>query len=149
MLIIEELRIETMDGNCEVSMIEGQHKLSEVCIVQPTTNGPLKLILTKPSFTKKDHNTMPYNYGYASNIQAPLSLFQTKISGLTRSGRYFTLEELRKAKGKEVVDLDKTLEVNKQVTEEESNEFLKSIKHNKYYIVDQLKKIQPGSLLCP
>jgi len=68
MLIMGELRIETMDGNHEVSMMEGQHKLSEVCIVQPTTNGPPKLILTKPSFTKRDHNTMPYNYDYASNI---------------------------------------------------------------------------------
>jgi hypothetical protein len=42
-------------------------------------------------------------------------LFQTEISGLTRSGRCFTSEELRKAKGKEVVDLDKALEVNKPV----------------------------------
>jgi len=39
-----------------------------------------------------------------------------------------------------VVDLDKALEVNKLVTEEKSNEFLKLIKHSEYYIVDQLKK---------
>jgi hypothetical protein len=39
-----------------------------------------------------------------------------------------------------VVDLNKELEVNKPVTEEESNEFLKLIKHIEYCIVDQLKK---------
>jgi len=39
-----------------------------------------------------------------------------------------------------VVDLDKALEINKPVTEEESNEFLKLIKHSEYCIVDQLKK---------
>jgi hypothetical protein len=83
---------------------------------------------------------MPYNYGYTSNIQAPLPLFHTEISGLTRSGRCFTLEELKRAKGKEVVDFDKEIEVNKPVTEEESNEFLKLIKHSEYCIVDQLKK---------
>jgi hypothetical protein len=47
---------------------------------------------------------------------------------------------LRKAKGKEVVDFDKALEVNKPVTEEESNAFLKLIKHSEYCIIDQLKK---------
>jgi len=140
MMIRGELRIEPLEGSHEVSMMKGQDKTSGVCRVQLTVNGPPKLILAKPSYTKGNHNAMPYNYGYASNIQAPLPLFQTEISGLTRSGRCFTPEELKKAKGKEVVDLDKALEVNKPVTEEESNEFLKLIKHSKYCIVDQLKK---------
>jgi hypothetical protein len=39
-----------------------------------------------------------------------------------------------------VVNVDQELEVNKPVTEEESNEFLKLIKHNEYCIVYQLKK---------
>jgi hypothetical protein len=121
-------------------MMEGQMEMTGVCRVQQTANGPPRLILVKPSYTKGNHNAMPYNYGYASNVQAPLPLFQTEISGLTRSGRCFTSEELRKEKGKEVVDLDKALEVNKPVTEEESNEFLKLIKHSEYCIVDQLKK---------
>ncbi|XP_061983063.1 uncharacterized protein LOC133702756 [Populus nigra] len=140
MMIRGELRIEPLEGSREVSMMEGQDKTSGVCRVQPTVNGPPKLILAKPSYTKGNHNAMPYNYGYASNIQAPFPLFQNEISGLTRSGRCFTPEELKKAKGKEVVDLDKALEVNKPVTKEESNEFLKLIKHSKYCIVDQLKK---------
>jgi hypothetical protein len=83
---------------------------------------------------------MPYNYSYTSNIEAPLPLFHTEISGLTWSGRCFTPEELKRAKGKEVVNLDKEIEVNKPVTKEESNEFLKLIKHSEYCIVDQLKR---------
>jgi hypothetical protein len=39
-----------------------------------------------------------------------------------------------------VVDVDQELEVNMPVTKEESNEFLKLIKHSEYCIVDQLKK---------
>ena len=120
MMIMGELRIEPREGSHEVSMMEGQDKTSGVCRVQPTGN----------------HNAIPYNYGYASNIQAPFPLFQTEISGLTRSGRCFTPEELRKAKGKEVVDLNKALKVNKLITEEELNEFLKLIKNNEYGIVD-------------
>ena len=46
-------------------------------------------------------------------------------------------EELRKAKkGKEVISFDKEHEVNKPMVKEESNEFLKLIKHNEYCIVD-------------
>ncbi|XP_052305631.1 uncharacterized protein LOC112325327 [Populus trichocarpa] len=140
MLKIGELRIEPMKSSGEVSMMEGQDEMTGVCRIQQTAKGPPRLILVKPSCTKGNHNAMHYNYGYASNVQTPLPLFQTEISGLTRSGRCFTPEELRKAKGKEVVDLDKALEVNKPVTEEESNEFLKLIKHSEYCIVDQLKK---------
>ena len=39
-----------------------------------------------------------------------------------------------------MVDLDKEMEVNKLVTEDDSNEFLKLIKHSESYIVDQLRK---------
>jgi len=77
------------------------------------------------------------------SVEAPLPLFQTEISGLTRSGRCFTpkeLEKQRKTKGKEVIDFNKELEVNKPMTEEETNEFLKVMKHSEYCIVDQLKK---------
>ena len=39
-----------------------------------------------------------------------------------------------------MVDFDKEIEVKKPVTEEESNEFMKLIKHSEYCIIDQLKK---------
>ena len=48
------------------------------------------------------------------------------------------LKKQRKAKGKKVVNL--STEVNKPVTEKETNEFLKLLKHNKYNIIEQLKK---------
>ncbi|XP_073260719.1 uncharacterized protein [Populus alba] len=137
MLTLGELRIEDVSDNEEVEMIEK-------CRIQSTANGRSKLVLTRPSYASKvDYGAMPGDYGYTSNIEAPLPLFQTEISGLTRSGRCFTPEELerqRKAKGKEVLDLDKEFEVNKPVTEEETNEFLKLMKHSEYSIVDQLKK---------
>ena len=40
-----------------------------------------------------------------------------------------------------MLDFDKEFEVNKSVTEEEINEFLKLMKYSEYSIVDQLKKI--------
>ena len=87
MLIMGELRIEAIEDNHEIRLMEGQERLSEVNRVQPTTNRPSKLILVKPYCTNKgDHNAMPYNYSYTSNIRAPLPLFQAEIIGLTRSG---------------------------------------------------------------
>ncbi|XP_073262695.1 uncharacterized protein [Populus alba] len=152
MLLMGELRLETLGGNQEVSMMEGQDKLSEVCRVQLMANGFSKLILTKPSFTKRDHSAMPYNYVCTSSMQAPLPLFHSEVSGLTRSGRCFTPEELKKAKGKEMVDLDKEVEVNEPVTEKESNEFLRLIKHrtghNKpLYITVKCKDFLIGKVL--
>jgi hypothetical protein len=44
MLIMMELRIEPIEGSREVSMMEGQDKLSKVCRIQQTVNGPPKLI---------------------------------------------------------------------------------------------------------
>jgi hypothetical protein len=58
-----------------------------------------------------------------------------EINRLTRSGRCFTPEELerqRKAKDKEVVYAIKGMEVNKPISEEEVDKFLKLMKHNKY-----------------
>jgi hypothetical protein len=140
MLTLGELRIEAVKDNEEIEMIENRGK----CRVQSAANGLSKLVLTQPSYANKvDYGAMPGDYGYTSNIETPLSLFRNEISGLTRSGRCFTPEELekqRKAKGKEVLDLDRELEVNKPVTEEETNEFLKLMKHSEYCIVDQLKK---------
>jgi hypothetical protein len=39
-----------------------------------------------------------------------------------------------------VVELAKMDEVNKPVSDEEANEFLKLMKHSEYSVVDQLKK---------
>jgi len=140
MLTLGEPRIEAVKDNEEIKMLENQGK----CRFQSIANGLLKLVLTKPSYANKvDYGVMLGDYGYTSNIITPLPLFRIEISGLTRSGRYFTpkeLEKQRKAKGKEVLELDKEFEVNKPLTEEETNKFLKLMKHSEYCIVDQLKK---------
>lgn len=59
-----------------------------------------------------------------------------EAQGLTRSGRYFAPEELRKAK----TSRDNPVLVKKAVTEEEAEEFLRKMKVQYYSIVEQLKK---------
>jgi len=87
--------------------------------LQHTKSSLLKLVLTRPAFThNENYHALPYNYGNPPNV-APV--FQIEIDGLTQSGRCFMLEELekqRKAKGKEVIDAIKGMEVNKLVSEE-------------------------------
>ncbi|XP_034908128.2 uncharacterized protein [Populus alba] len=144
MLIFGMLRIESEEESSEVGMIGHQETKMEVCRLQPTVGGPPKLILTKPVCANSEsYGSMPYNYGYSFNIKNPTPIFHPEIGGLTRSGRCFTPEELerqRKAKGKEIVDAFKGMEVNKPISEDESNEFLKLMKHSEYSVVDQLKK---------
>ena len=124
-----------MEGSGEITGIEKSR-------IQSIANGLSRLVLTKPSYAKKaDYRVISGNYVSTSNVKA--FFFQTEISGLTRSSHCFTSEELekqRKAKGKEAMDFDKELEVNKPVTEEETNKFLRLMEHNEYYVVDQLKK---------
>jgi len=138
MLTFGMIRIESEEEISEVGMIGHREKKVEVCRLQPTVGGPPKLILTKPICTNSgSYGTMPYNYGYCFNIKSPTPIFHTEISGLTQSGRCFTPEELerqRKAKGKEIVDAFKGMEVNKPISEDESNEFLKLIKQNEYSV---------------
>jgi len=87
MLTLGELRIEAVRDNEEIEMIENQGK----CRVQSTANGLSKLVLTKPSYANKvAYEAMLGDYGYTLNIETPLPLFQTEISGLTRSGCCFT-----------------------------------------------------------
>jgi hypothetical protein len=52
----------------------------------------------------------------------------------------FHTRRVDESKRQKMIDLNKELKINKPMTEEESNEFLKLIKHNEYCIVDQLKK---------
>ena len=48
-----------------------------------------------------------------------------------------------------MVDLDKELEVNKPMTKDDSNDFLKLIKHSEYCILDRLKKTLVRISLMP
>jgi hypothetical protein len=133
------LRIEKATSG-EVFMMEAPNK--EVCRVQFTTGKPPKLVLSKPVVEHKgNYIALPHDYGYSFKSTQQPPIFQAEIGGLTRSGKCFTPEELekqRKAKGKEEVDV--TEEINKPVTEEETSEFLKLMKHSEYSVVEQLKK---------
>ncbi|XP_019258474.1 PREDICTED: uncharacterized protein LOC109236720 [Nicotiana attenuata] len=59
-----------------------------------------------------------------------------EAQGLTRQGRCFAPEELRKAKAAK----DNSILVKKAVTEEEAEEFLRKMKVQDYSIVEQLRK---------
>jgi len=70
-------------------------------------------------------------------------MFQIEIDGLTRSAKCFTPEELErqwKAKGKEVIDVIKDMEINEPMSEDEAKEFLKLMKNSEYSMEKQLKK---------
>ena len=86
-------------------------------MLQHTENGLPKLVLTKHIVTyNENYNALPYNYKNSPNIKGIAPVFQTRIDGLTWSGRCFTPEELerqRKAKDKEVVNAIKYMEINK------------------------------------
>jgi hypothetical protein len=124
----------------KVFMMEASNK--EVCQVEFTIGRPPKLVLSKPVVEHKgNYSALPHDSGYSFKSTQQPPIFQAEIGGLTRSGRCFTpekLEKQRKAKGKEGVDVIE--EINKPVTEEETSEFLKLMKHSEYSVVEQLKK---------
>ena len=113
----------------EVSMMDAFYKNKEVYRRQFTAYKLPKLILYKPTVAHKgNYSAIPYNYRYSFQRAHLTPVFQAEVRGLTHSGRCFTLKKLekQKAKGKEMVDLME--EINKPVTEEETNEFLKLMK---------------------
>lgn len=103
------LRTEEREGDKVISMIGFRRGKLEVCKIQPTRNGPPKLILTRLAFThNKNYSTLLYNY------EGSFLFLETEIGILTQSGRCFTLEELKKqqkAKGKEVMEGIKDIKV--------------------------------------
>jgi hypothetical protein len=119
-------------------------KKIEVCRYQPTEGGPPRMILARPTSTVSgNYHVIPHNYSYSFHTMRPTPTLHAEVGGLTRSGRCYTPEELedqRRAKGKNVVELAKIDEVNKPVSDEEAKEFLKLMKHSEYSVVDQLKK---------
>jgi len=80
------------------------------------------LVLTKQIMNKSgNYNVLPYNYDQSHLTMTFVPAFHVEIGYLTRSRRFFTPEELenqRKVKGKYVVDLIRTYEVNKLVGKE-------------------------------
>ena len=137
MMMLGVLRLMKHEEDDLVGTLTSYGNKEEVCRYQPTEGGPPKMILTKPPNTANgNYNDLPYNYGYSFCGPSPTPVFNAEVRGLTRSGRCFTPEELenhKKDKGKNVVEME---EVNKLVSDEEANEFLKLMRHSEYNMVE-------------
>ncbi|XP_070020808.1 uncharacterized protein [Nicotiana sylvestris] len=101
---------------------------------------PITPIIIKPvtQLPVVDAKAVPWNYKQVIVTYKGKEIEEevNENGGLTRSGRCFTPEELRKAKPLK----DSPMLVKKLVTEEEAEEFLKKMKIQDYSIVEQLKK---------
>ncbi|XP_070029950.1 uncharacterized protein [Nicotiana sylvestris] len=101
---------------------------------------PITPIIIKPvtQLPVIDAKDVPWNYKQVIVTYKGKEIEKevNETGGLTRSGRCFTSEELRKAKP----FMDSQMPINKSVTEEEAEDFLKKMKVQDYSIVEQLKK---------
>ncbi|XP_070046971.1 uncharacterized protein [Nicotiana tomentosiformis] len=108
-----------------------------VIIVEGTRITP---VIIKPvtQLPMVDTKAVPWNYKQVIVTYKGKEVEEevNETGGLTRSGRCFTPEELRKAKPFK----DGHIPVKKPVTEEEAEEFLKKMKMQEYSIVKQLRK---------
>ncbi|XP_015075319.1 uncharacterized protein LOC107019300 [Solanum pennellii] len=85
-----------------------------------------------------DSKVVPWNYNKTAVVYRGKEIVKEvdEAGGLTRSGRCYSPEELRKGKMTENIDVP----LKKAVTEEENVEFLKKLKVPDYSVVEQLKK---------
>ncbi|XP_009626866.1 uncharacterized protein [Nicotiana tomentosiformis] len=101
---------------------------------------PITPVVIKPvtQLPVVDTKVVPWNYKQVIVIYKGKEVEEevNETGGMTRSGRCFTMEELRKAKHFK----DSQIRVKKPVTEEEVEEFLKNMKVQDYSIVEQLRK---------
>ncbi|XP_049401663.1 uncharacterized protein LOC125865510 [Solanum stenotomum] len=85
-----------------------------------------------------DSKAVPWNYNKIAVVYRGKEIFEEvdETGRLTRSGRCYSPEELRKGKMTQNIQVPP----KKAVTEEEAEEFLKKIKVPDYSVVEQLKK---------
>ena len=85
-----------------------------------------------------DSKVVPWNYNKTAVVYRGKEIVEEvdEAGGLTRSGRCYSPEELRKGKMSENIQVP----LKKAVTEEENVEFLKKHKVPDYSIMEQLKK---------
>ncbi|XP_070010036.1 uncharacterized protein [Nicotiana sylvestris] len=107
---------------------------------QGSTKGITKPIIIRPAVQTPVTNTktIPWNYNKTVMTYKGKEIIEEvgETGGLTRSGRCYSPEELRKAKQIR----EGQLPIKKSVTEEEAEEFLKKMKVHDYSIIDQLRK---------
>ncbi|XP_070006469.1 uncharacterized protein [Nicotiana sylvestris] len=115
-------------GNSSKTVIVVKRPPISPIIIKPVTQHPVV-----------DVKAVPWNYKQVILTYKGKEIEEevNETGGLTRSGRCFTPEELRKAKPFK----DSPMPVKKSVTEEEAEEFLKKMKVQDYSIVEQLRKI--------
>ncbi|XP_070005323.1 uncharacterized protein [Nicotiana sylvestris] len=110
----------------------------------PTTPIIIKLVTQLPVV---DAKADPWNYKQVIVTYKGEEIEEevNETGGLTRSGRCFTPEELRKAKPFK----DSPMPVKKSITEEEAEEFLKKMKVQDYSIVEVLVDNGSSANICP
>ncbi|XP_060182143.1 uncharacterized protein LOC132611787 [Lycium barbarum] len=123
----------------------GQNQNSLGKLIEPI------VIKQKTQLLVTNMNTVPWNYHKTPVTYNGREIIEVidETDGLTRSGRCYALEELRRAKQAR----DSQFPVKKPVTEEEAEEFMKKMKVQDYSIIGQLRKapahISLLSLLIP
>ncbi|XP_070009323.1 uncharacterized protein [Nicotiana sylvestris] len=112
-------------ANKPVIIVEGAR--TDPVIIKPVTQLPIV-----------NSKAMSWNYEWVIVTYKGKEVKEevNEAHGLTRSGRYFAPEELRKAK----TSKDNPVLIKKTVTKEEAEEFLRTMKVQDYSIVEQLRK---------
>ncbi|XP_070029962.1 uncharacterized protein [Nicotiana sylvestris] len=112
-------------GNKPVIIVEGAR--TDPVIIKPVTQ--LSIV---------DSKAVPWNYERVTMTYKGKEVREEvcETHGLTRSGRCFAPEELRKSK----TSKDNPVLVKNTATEEEAEEFLRKMKVQDYSIVEQLRK---------
>ncbi|XP_075091539.1 uncharacterized protein LOC142171742 [Nicotiana tabacum] len=108
-------------------------------IVSPPQLAPLMVKGASSSLNLAcSEKTILYVPGSTKKLEVQLEIVEEigEIRGLTRSGRCYSPEELRKAKQAREIHLP----VKEPVAEKEAEEFLKKMKLQDYSIIDQLRK---------
>ena len=92
----------------------------------------MKIVIVSQKYNKSLISTQIEKEEVCSNISSGMS-------GLTRSGRCYTFEDLEKRRkeiGKGIVE-----PVRNRVTTKEAEEFLKVIRNSEYSVIQQLNKL--------
>ncbi|XP_015161970.1 uncharacterized protein [Solanum tuberosum] len=134
---VASLSVEGVNLDTKVLCVPGASKGIEDQNCLAKLKGP---IFVKPvqQLPVIDSKAVPWNYSKITVVYRGKEIVEEvdEAGGLTRSGRCYSPEELRKGKMTQNIQVP----LKKAVTEEEAEEFLKKIKVPDYSVVEQLKK---------
>lgn len=117
----------TVVGALSQPILTVKGALAALIVLKPVTQPPIV-----------DTKRAPWNYGWTMMTYHGKEVVKDvdEIGGLTRSGRCFVPESLKKSKP----TMSGPSSIKKPITEEEAEEFLKKMKFPEYSILYQLKK---------